>query len=60
MTQGDPLSPTIFNVAVDAAVCHWVTGSIADAEEQGELVKEGRHQADLFYADYGMVASSDP
>ena len=25
VTQGDPLSPTIFNVAVDAVVRHWVT-----------------------------------
>ena len=24
VTQGDPLSPTIFNVAVDAIVQHWV------------------------------------
>ena len=25
VTQGDPLSPTIFNVVVDAVVRHWVT-----------------------------------
>ena len=60
MTQGDPLSPTIFNVVVDAVVRHWVTGAIADAEAQGGMGKEGRHQATLFYADNGMVASSDP
>ena len=60
MTQGDPLSPTIFNVVVDVVVCHWVTGVIADSEERGELGKEGRHQATLFYADDDMVASSDP
>ena len=23
VTQGDPLSPTIFNVVVDTVVCHW-------------------------------------
>ena len=60
MTQGDPLSPTIFNLVVDALVRHWVTGVIADTEEQGEIGKEGRHKAALFYADNGMVASSDP
>ena len=60
VTQGDPLSPTIFNVVVDAVVRHWVTGVIAEAEAQGELGKEGRHQAALFYAKKGMVASSDP
>ena len=56
VTQGDPLSPTIFNVVVDAVVRHWVTGVIAEAKAQGELGKEGRHQAALFYADDGMVA----
>ena len=60
MTQGDPLSPTIFNVVVGAVVRHWVTGIIADAEARGELGKEGRHQAALFYSDGGMVASLDP
>ena len=60
MTQGDPLSPTILKVVVDAVVLHWATGVIADAEEWGELGKEGRHQVALFYSDDGMVASSDP
>ena len=23
--QGDPLYPTIFNVVLDAVICHWVT-----------------------------------
>ena len=59
MTQGDTLSPTIFNVVVDAVVRHWVTGVIADAEERGELGKEGRHQTEMFYTYDGMVASSD-
>ena len=58
--QGDTLSPTIFNGVVDAVVRHWVTGIIVDAEERVDLVKEGRHQAALFYAYDGMVASSDP
>ena len=57
VTQGDPLLPTIFNVVVDAVVCHWVTMSLAEAEKRGN---EGRHQASLFYADDGMVALSNP
>ena len=60
MTQGDPLSPTIFNVVVDAVVRHWVTLVVEDAETLGERGREGRHQAALFYADDGMVASSNP
>ena len=23
VTQGDPMSPTIFNVVLNAVVCHW-------------------------------------
>ena len=60
MTQGEPLSPTIFNVVVDAVVWHWVHRIMEDAEAQGETGQEGRHQAALFYADDGMVVSLDP
>ena len=47
-------------MVVDAVVRHWVTLVVTEAETRGELGQEGRHQADLFYADDGMVASSDP
>ena len=60
VTQGDPLSPTIFNVVVDSVVHHWVTLVVKDAEKRGGRGWEGRHQAALFYAYGGMVASSDP
>ena len=60
MTQGDPLSPTIFNVVVDAVVRHWVNGVMEEAEARGETGQEGRHQAALFYAGDGMVVSLDP
>ena len=43
VTQGDPLSPTIFNVVVDAVVRHWVTLAVEEAEKRGERGKEGRH-----------------
>ena len=55
VTHRDPLSPTIFNVVVDAMVRNWVTVVIAGAEERGARGKEGRHQYSLFYADDGMV-----
>ena len=35
VTQGDPLSPTIFNVVVDAVVRHWLEGLQAAKEEMG-------------------------
>ena len=33
--QGDLLSPTIFNVVVDAVVRHWVTLALAEADKRG-------------------------
>ena len=39
VTQGDQLSPTIFNVVVDGVVCHWVTMEINDAEKRRERGK---------------------
>ena len=64
MTQRDPLSPTIFNLVVDTVVRHWVMVMlmvmVEGVEDQGESGQEGRHQYALFYADNGMVASSDP
>ena len=60
VTQGDPLSPTIFNVVVDAVVRHLITIAVTEEETRGERGREGRHKAALFYADDGMLASSDP
>ena len=47
-------------MVVDAVVHHWVTMALDEAEKRGERGEEGRHQADLFYANDAMVASSDP
>ena len=60
VTQGDTISPTIFNVVVDVVVRQWVKVMVEVAEEQCEHGQEGRHQNALFYADNGMVASPEP
>ena len=60
VTQGDLLSPTIFNTVIDTVVRHWVSVMLEGAEERGELGQEGRHHNSLFYADYGVVASPYP
>ena len=60
VTQGDPLSPTIFNLVVHAVVRHWLTITVKEAERRGERGREVRHQAALSYADDGMLASSNP
>ena len=36
VTQGNPLSPTIFNVVVDVVVRHWVTLAVEEAEKRGK------------------------
>ena len=33
---------------------------VTDTEEKGETGREGRHQSVVFYADDGMVVSSEP
>ena len=59
MMQGDPLSPTIFNVVVDAVARHWVEVMVESAENQSGRGQEGRQQNDLFYEYGGMVTSLD-
>ena len=41
-------------------VRHWVMIAVTEAEKRRDRGREGRHQAALFYADNGMLASSDP
>ena len=55
MTQGDPLSPTIFNLGVDEVVWYWVEEIIDIVGSQGGSGEEGRHQKDLFYTDDRMI-----
>ena len=45
VTQSNPLSPTIFNVVVDAVVRHWLEILVAETAEKGETGREGRHQS---------------
>ena len=56
--QGDPLSPTIFDVVVGAVVRHWLEGLQTANEEKGAT--GGGHFSAVFYADDGMVGASDP
>ena len=59
-SAGLPLSPTIFNVVVDAVVRHCIDGIVDKIAEKGETGREGRHQSEVFYANNSMVVSSDP
>ena len=47
-------------VVVDAVFQNWVNGLVDKTEAKWETGREGRHQSAVFYADSGMVVSSDP
>ena len=60
VTQGDIISPTIFNVIADAVIRYWLH-TVSDIETEaitgvGENITE---RAALFYADDGLLASPD-
>jgi hypothetical protein len=60
VTQGDPASPTLFNVLVDAIVRHWLTLVLDDGSTDDDgLGLSVRHRLVLFYADDGLIAARD-
>ena len=59
-TQGDPLSPKILNVVVDAVICHRVAVVIPTEKGTGSLGLTIIDLAAYFYADGGLIASTQP
>ena len=60
LTQGEPLSSTVFNMAVDAVIRHWVmvvAPTEAGAEGLGDTIQELRG---FFYAGERRVALPQP
>ena len=49
VTQGYPLSPTIFNKVVDAVVCNWVSLVAGGVSEPYGRGREVLHRATFFY-----------
>ena len=57
---GRPLSPTLFNIVMDAVIHHWVV-VVAAAEVSLEgLGMSIKDLAAYLYADDGLVASTQP
>ena len=56
VTQGGPLSPTIFNLMVDAVVREWERQLVA----RGLGLDDVRRLFACFYADDGLLAARDP
>ena len=59
VTQGGPLSPTIFNIMVDAVVREWLQNTLTP-EDAKLAIQDVRKLMAAFYADDGLVASRDP
>ena len=57
VTQGGPLSPTIFNLMVDAIVREWVR---VLQEVHGMGLEDVRRLMACFYADDGLIVARDP
>ena len=60
MTQGDPLSPIIYNLVVDAVVHHWIFLVEGVTGGQDGWVMEVQYRATFFCTDDSLDASTDP
>ena len=59
MTQGDPTSPTIFNIIVDAVFLAVLEEVCSPLEAQNGIVCAAGDRNLVFYADDGMIARRD-
>ena len=58
VTQGNPLSSTIFDVVVDDVIRHWVTVVVPSQEGTRQVLRASiQTQSMLFYANDGLVVS---
>ena len=55
VTQGDPLSPTIFNVIVDAVLCHLVTVVAGEEEDPDGFGRAAGCIVKFLYADNRLL-----
>ena len=58
--QGEPPSPTILNVVVDAIIRHWVMVMTPTEAGIGGLGLTIIYLADYFYTNDGLVALTQP
>ena len=58
VTQGDPLSPTIFNVVMDAVIHHWVMVVMLTKAGMGGLGLTFIDLVAYFYANDGLMEST--
>ena len=55
VTQGYPLSPTIFNVIVDAVLCHLVKEVAGEEAEPDGFGRAAGRMVTFFYADNRLL-----
>ena len=59
VTQGDIISPTLFNIVVDAVVHYWLSQVVGEGSETTGLGQTITEKLTIFYADDGLVAVHD-
>jgi hypothetical protein len=60
VTQGDVISPTIFNIIVDAVLHHWYSVVSPDPTDTDALGTNILERLSLFFVDDGLIGSTDP
>ena len=58
VTQGNPLTPTIFNVVVDSTICYWVLVVAPTEDGTEELGLSIQDLLEYFYANNDLIAST--
>ena len=59
ITQGDIISPTIFNIVVDAVVCYWLSQVDGEGSKITGLGQTVTKKLTIFYVDDGLVVARD-
>ena len=60
VTQGNIISPTIFNILVDVVIRHWEMVMAEEEEVPERFGRAVQNLAVLFYADEGILSSQWP
>ena len=58
VTQGDLLSPMLFNVVIKALICHWITVVVEGEVGPGGFGRAVQSMVKFFYVDNSLLTST--